>query len=397
MTRHSLKLIALAFLSLGLGTLIYFIRPTGSSYLNLSGSNLNLSFAAALPWLGSLPSFIHVLAFSLITAVAVGLRKRTILLSCLSWFTVGGLFELGQLGAFSKLLQNLPTGLGNYFQAGTFDPYDLIACALGAGVAYLILGQKPSRRKHPALQRRAKLAFVSLLSLSLLTACPLEPRYAYGTLSFDPDEPYSYKESYVCEGDRVSLNWTTQDANRPTLVAEPSTATNPVLNNKAVDAEGTLELTVKDSVTVSLLHRQTVLDSVEIRRAPDAVCTDFDVSLLGWFEGSFEQTEPEAIGRSARMQLYWEGDAYTEPPGLKGRLYLKGLLSPLELRCSANGPDKKVACVQKSRPDAFEFSASGTTSGLSGSYEGAEEDASLKIPFSGRFDLVKRDSEPPPL
>lgn len=125
-----------------------------------------------------------------------------------------------------------------------------------------------------------------------------------------------------------------------------------------------LELILK---TPEPLTRETLAQRVSARgpNSGQTVVVHSLLSKLGWYEGVFEQN-------------------------------VEGLSSPIGLNCSANGPEQPVDCSQRDNANGFEFSASGTKTGLSGVYEGAEEDASVRIPFSGGCEMLKLASEPPP-
>lgn len=95
---------------------------------------------------GQLPELAHVYAFSLLTAVILGVSRRFFLASCSLWWIIDTLFELGQHPAIRPhvvplippLFADIPflENAAPYFLRGTFDPWDLIAIALGAISAY---------------------------------------------------------------------------------------------------------------------------------------------------------------------------------------------------------------------------------------------------------------------
>ena len=134
------------------GTLVYlFYRPPDQTYF-IYISGLNISLYNTLPNIfgllgNSLPAFIHVFAFILITSGLMSCQKRDCLIICLSWFFVDFAFELGQ--KFNEwALKLIPTWFSgmpflenteNYFLRGTFDIIDLVAVALGTVIAYCVL------------------------------------------------------------------------------------------------------------------------------------------------------------------------------------------------------------------------------------------------------------------
>ena len=143
-------LIGLAVLLLG--SLVYLIdRPPDQTYFVYS-SKIDISLYNTIPNLfsvigNSLPAFIHVFSFILITAGLIFCKKRGYLIICLSWFLVDSAFELGQKFNTwpSKIIPDWFTGIPflenteNYFLQGTFDFFDLAAIAFGASVAYFVI------------------------------------------------------------------------------------------------------------------------------------------------------------------------------------------------------------------------------------------------------------------
>ncbi len=93
-----------------LGTLVYLVdRPPDQTYF-LYSSSINISLHDTLPNLfgiigNSLPAFIHVFSFILMTAGLIFCQKRGYLIICLSWFFVDSAFEFGQkFDAWSSMI-----------------------------------------------------------------------------------------------------------------------------------------------------------------------------------------------------------------------------------------------------------------------------------------------------
>ncbi|MFC1844112.1 hypothetical protein ACFLZ5_04920 [Thermodesulfobacteriota bacterium] len=95
----------------------------------------------------SLPTFIHVVAFTLMTAGIIARQKRGYVIACLFWFAVDFLFEVGQ-GLDTIIIQIIPDWFSgfaflenskSYFLQGRFDSLDLFSIALGSLTAYIIL------------------------------------------------------------------------------------------------------------------------------------------------------------------------------------------------------------------------------------------------------------------
>ena len=153
MTRKiNISLILIGVAGLVLGSLVYLIdRPPDQTYFVYS-SNINLTLFNAIPNLfgvigNSLPDFLHVFSFILITAGLISCRKRGCLIICLSWFFVDSAFEVGQKFNIwsSRIIPDWFAGIPffentkNYFLQGTFDFIDLAAIAFGTAMAYFVL------------------------------------------------------------------------------------------------------------------------------------------------------------------------------------------------------------------------------------------------------------------
>jgi hypothetical protein len=144
------------------GTFFYLIeRPPDQTYF-ISISPINISLRDTVPTLpafiaNSLPSFVHIFSFILITAGMVCCYKRGYLMICSSWFLVNAAFELGQkyeswsLKVIPDWFAGIPflENSGNYFRFGTFDILDLGAIGLGGVAAYFALLQTGKRRDLP--------------------------------------------------------------------------------------------------------------------------------------------------------------------------------------------------------------------------------------------------------
>lgn len=95
----------------------------------------------------SVPSFIHVFSYSILSTLAFQvLRLRIILGSCFTWTLINILFELGQLlnTKQSRVLADhpydlLPVPVYQYFVSGTFDWWDIVSCVGGGATALFFL------------------------------------------------------------------------------------------------------------------------------------------------------------------------------------------------------------------------------------------------------------------
>jgi hypothetical protein len=141
------------------GLAVYAIdRPAAHVYLLpsvLAFSDSPRNFFGAIG--ASLPSFLHVFAFSLLTAaVATSRTARAAAIVAGAWCATDLLFELGQHPALAPTIgASLPPWFAGvpmlenvepYFLRGTFDPADLVATVAGAAVAYLTITGRRSPR-----------------------------------------------------------------------------------------------------------------------------------------------------------------------------------------------------------------------------------------------------------
>jgi glucose/arabinose dehydrogenase len=153
-----------------LGTLVYLVdRPPEQAFVP-SAFSLCQVFPCVFGRIGqSLPTFAHVFAFSLLTAVLLGGGKRPAIAICLGWMAIEAAFELGQHPALAPALVKLiPSWFDqipvlqktdSYFLRGTFDRGDILSIVLGALAAYAVI-QKPRRREVRHVTR-----YVALISL----------------------------------------------------------------------------------------------------------------------------------------------------------------------------------------------------------------------------------------
>ena len=152
MQRTNKTQILIGLIGLLFGSLIYLIdRPPDQTYF-VYNSPINISLFNIIPNIfasigNSLPEFIHVFSFILITAGLIFCQKRGYLIICLSWFLVDCAFELGQKFNTwsSRIIPDWFAGVPflenteNYFLQGTFDFIDLAAIASGTAIAYFVL------------------------------------------------------------------------------------------------------------------------------------------------------------------------------------------------------------------------------------------------------------------
>ena len=140
---------AVGALVLAVGTLVYLFDWPAEQMPIQSAVSLGdvtpVIFGAAG---GSLPTFAHAFAFSLLTAAWLGGGDRAGLWACLTWFGSDTAFELGQQPQIAERLveclpgwfESLPVlaQADSYFLSGTLDAWDLASIGLGAAAAYWI-------------------------------------------------------------------------------------------------------------------------------------------------------------------------------------------------------------------------------------------------------------------
>ena len=150
MTRER-QLLVIAIGTLCIGVLVYvFDRTAQSIYFLPEALSLNQQTGRVFGGIGdSLPTFVHVYAFILLTVVVdipAGIKLMPV---CLGWFTLESLFEDAQFNPIAHWLAshtpNWFSGIpvlentADYFLLGTFDVFDLLSIAAGTLAAYLTL------------------------------------------------------------------------------------------------------------------------------------------------------------------------------------------------------------------------------------------------------------------
>lgn len=149
-SRTEALLLSLGLLALGVGVAVYLLDRGGGALFIPDGLGVALPVRSVFGSLGgSLPAFVHVFAFALLTAAILAPARVGAGRICLIWFSVDALFELAQSDTAHALFSNmLPAALvdiwplkqgASYFQYGTFDPVDIYATFAGACVAFLVI------------------------------------------------------------------------------------------------------------------------------------------------------------------------------------------------------------------------------------------------------------------
>lgn len=142
-----------------------FLRPHAVAFLP-AGWHRPQMHGLPIWLLAGLPTFVHMLAMALLTAIVIGSpHAATSRVSCAAWCAVEIGFELVQhVAVRPALLAALPADaaasiwfapFANFVRGGTFDPLDIAAALLATLVAYAILNHRPSRSDKPTETRHA--------------------------------------------------------------------------------------------------------------------------------------------------------------------------------------------------------------------------------------------------
>ena len=128
------------------GCIYIFARDAGTTYLLPALLTRPAGDSSIGLFVGSLPTFLHVLAFSMLTVAAANPKSvhACIAIAC-GWCATNILMEIGQHSQVAPIIVDavpaafasvpLLENLAPYFLNGTFDSADLVAAALGAVAA----------------------------------------------------------------------------------------------------------------------------------------------------------------------------------------------------------------------------------------------------------------------
>ena len=123
---------SIGLLGLGIGYYILFRTPIlFSEWFGIESIHQQFKLEIAVDWL---PSFVHQLAFILITWITLERKHK--------WFSL--LFWLGMNITF-ELLQMFPNS--NYIVSGTYSHEDMIAIFMASLVAYFLMKESKDSKK----------------------------------------------------------------------------------------------------------------------------------------------------------------------------------------------------------------------------------------------------------
>jgi len=144
-------LIFAAISALTLGLCIYLIdRQPETAYLVSNGLFLNDTERPIFGVMGNyLPTFLHVYAFILLSAVVFAQSHRQVLILCFSWLIIDIIFEFAQISVIAQSVAvHIPgwfsgapilENTADYFLIGTFDTLDLFSIIAGTLTAYMTI------------------------------------------------------------------------------------------------------------------------------------------------------------------------------------------------------------------------------------------------------------------
>jgi len=153
--------ILIGSIALLIGALVYYVDRSPDQTYFVNRYSEDLSMYDRIPNLfgivgESLPDFIHVFSFILLTAGISSCGKKGYRAICLSWLLIDSAFELGQK-YLKQPIKNLPDwfdgipileAIKSYFILGTFDYIDLLSIVLGTVAAYIILIKTTEKRDN---------------------------------------------------------------------------------------------------------------------------------------------------------------------------------------------------------------------------------------------------------
>ena len=153
--------VLLGALALALGVIVYILdRPAEHVYFLPQALSMYERIPSVFGRVGyHLPTFLHVMAFSLMLASVIGCGKQGGLIVCIIWMVINSAFEIGQHQDIAPgIVELLPEwfsyvpildNTASYFIHGVFDPYDLLSIAAGALVAYVIIRPTIKHVEYP--------------------------------------------------------------------------------------------------------------------------------------------------------------------------------------------------------------------------------------------------------
>lgn len=114
----------------------------------------------------SLPTFVHVYAFILLTSVCLLPSKRQLMFVCAAWFFVDTAFEVAQSAPLARWIANglanrfegipILENVVNYFLSGDFNVWDVCSIVAGTLAAYLTVNYLLNNREGSRYESPSK-------------------------------------------------------------------------------------------------------------------------------------------------------------------------------------------------------------------------------------------------
>ncbi len=131
-------ILSLSILLIGILFYYFFREPTIlGGWLGIKNNHIISNY---LVYLDSLPSFVHVFSFSILTWLV--LEQTYANSSILFWVVINMVFEFGQM--VNSEVMWLPKFLQNYFQRGVYSHWDVVAIIFGGICAKIVMNLKTS-------------------------------------------------------------------------------------------------------------------------------------------------------------------------------------------------------------------------------------------------------------
>ena len=221
--------------------------------------------------------------------------------------------------------------------------------------------------------------------LRVKTRNPIGPPVYYNSLFSKSHPTHTLKTNFACKGDKITVGWDIVDSGTAILTSLPKTSISPDFDQLAVSAKGSQEAVISNKVTLILASEATYRQNIEL--LPEEICTGYPITVVGEYEGSFQETSPDA--KALKRYLYFDWESYSNDKS--GRLFAKIFETKPEkaddyrytfsLDCELLTDSKQITC----KNSRLEMLIRVSDSGLSGEYstEKSKSESSRKDDIVG--------------
>jgi len=215
-------------------------------------------------------------------------------------------------------------------------------------------------------------------------------RYRYG---------YRYFDGFACRDEKATLKWSTYEEDNIRLSAKPAENITPQLQNKRVEREGELAVTILGDAEITLDAGNND-GYLNVGLIPDELCTGHSFPVVGWYKGLVQQTSPTQATLERHLSLVWRSDGKT---GFLGAQLTTNLLTPnysetSDLICNYESVTSGFSCKTQATTDVdvnpaetLELEFGVNEDGVVGTYTGQ---TALGLEYRGSFNMQKQ-SDPP--